>query len=520
MFKVLIADDEKYICALIRSLIDWKTMDMELIGEANDGVTALDMILKQNPDIVIIDIKMPEMDGLEVIQKAKTQHTKSEFILISGYREFEYAYTAIKSGVGNYLLKPISKEELFEVLQKTIQLIENNYENEMRDVLEIQKKEYLQQIFLKDLIFHKQNLKEKTTEDLKRKYFLDFPADLYQLIALQPDAKIQLDSIQYGNMLREINSFFMDEIKEEYEDVFATQTSSTLFYLLRFQEIKDSEKLLQKFEKTKIKFYPFCNLTLGKSTICKSVLEVNPNEAMEALFYRLMLGNNHIFEYGTQAFEKNAKTIHYTREEIWDLVSVPNLDKMKWWFGSRKDVWSKFRGNPIKLVKACSVVLDLWVKKLGECVDNDYISALKEKFEKVVFCSDTREKLIQNTCDLLCRSISFYEKKQKEENSSYVRIAKEYVQTYYMKNIRLEDISKITYLNPTYFSILFKQETGENFTDYLTGYRMKKAKELLKDFSYSIAEVGEAVGYLDTRYFSKVFKKRYGIKPSEYRKLY
>ena len=96
---VYIADDEKNICTLLKRLIDWEGLNLSLAGEANDGRTAWAEILEIKPDIVIIDIKMPEMDGLEVIQRVKAIQPEIAFVLISGHREFEYAHAAIRYGV-------------------------------------------------------------------------------------------------------------------------------------------------------------------------------------------------------------------------------------------------------------------------------------------------------------------------------------------------------------------------------------------------------------------------------------
>ena len=116
MLKIMIADDEDKICQLIYKLIDWSSMRMEVIGIAHNGIEALDLAKEYHPDIAITDIRMPGLDGLEFIEKAKEVDPNLEFIIISGYQQFEYAKKAIKYGVSDYLLKPIKKEELIGTL--------------------------------------------------------------------------------------------------------------------------------------------------------------------------------------------------------------------------------------------------------------------------------------------------------------------------------------------------------------------------------------------------------------------
>ena len=112
MLKILIVDDEPDICELIHKLIDWEELELTSLGSSQNGIDAMEIILRQKPDIVITDIQMPGMTGLEMIEKASQQKLQTKFIVISGYREFEYAQQAIRFGVEDYLLKPISKTDL------------------------------------------------------------------------------------------------------------------------------------------------------------------------------------------------------------------------------------------------------------------------------------------------------------------------------------------------------------------------------------------------------------------------
>lgn len=140
MLKILIVDDEPDICELIHKLIDWEALKMTSLGSSQNGIDAMEIILRQKPDIVITDIQMPGMTGLEMIEKASQQKLQTKFIVISGYREFEYAQQAIRFGVEDYLLKPISKTDLNLVLKRLLQengafLERRASENAMRNEL-------------------------------------------------------------------------------------------------------------------------------------------------------------------------------------------------------------------------------------------------------------------------------------------------------------------------------------------------------------------------------------------------
>ncbi|MEG1575342.1 MAG: response regulator, partial [Clostridium sp.] len=118
MLKVIVADDEEKICQLIVKLVDWTSLGMEVAAIASNGIEAMEKIISLKPDIVITDIRMPGYDGLELIKRAKSEGINTEFIIISGYRHFEYAQNAIRYGVGDYLLKPIKKDELMDALKR------------------------------------------------------------------------------------------------------------------------------------------------------------------------------------------------------------------------------------------------------------------------------------------------------------------------------------------------------------------------------------------------------------------
>jgi two-component system response regulator YesN len=116
MIKVVVADDEIRVCNLICNLVDWASFNMEIVGTAHDGHSAYELIQKEKPDLIITDIRMPGMDGLTLISRTKSICPEADIIIISGYRDFEYAQNAIRYGVNDYLLKPIKRDELENTL--------------------------------------------------------------------------------------------------------------------------------------------------------------------------------------------------------------------------------------------------------------------------------------------------------------------------------------------------------------------------------------------------------------------
>lgn len=170
MLKILIADDEQKICQLIEKLINWPELGMEVIATVGNGIQALEVIRTEHPDIAITDIRMPGCDGLELVRLGKEENPGMEFVIISGYRHFEYAQTAIRYGVNAYILKPIKKDELTETLKKLAgkfrqETQQMSDEEQMKLTLKTDEGT-LRQTFLSDLICRRN--KERLAYSLER----------------------------------------------------------------------------------------------------------------------------------------------------------------------------------------------------------------------------------------------------------------------------------------------------------------------------------------------------------------
>ena len=160
MLKVLIADDEKMICSLISQLLDWNALGYEIVGMAYTGVDAYEMIRKEQPDVIISDIRMPGYDGIELIKRTKEAGIEAEFVMISGFKQFEYAQNAMKYGVKYYLLKPIEEDKLQEIAEEIKDAIlsrkqHDHYRNQLE--LEIQEtRDKMKKRFLTSMLFGEQ----------------------------------------------------------------------------------------------------------------------------------------------------------------------------------------------------------------------------------------------------------------------------------------------------------------------------------------------------------------------------
>jgi len=237
------------------------------------------------------------------------------------------------------------------------------------------------------------------------------------------------------------------------------------------------------------------------------------------------MGVNRMIEADKLNFEKSSVSDFITSEKILKLenmIAALNYNAFGNWLEEIFENFRKTKGiDPVVIYKSCEKIFDI--------VTNSLISVGVKPEEAAAFRNQLTE-LIENARslkelqDLIYRFIvNLLETLMNEKHMQQIRpirLAMDYISQNYAKTLGLEEVSEKVFLNPAYFSTIFKKETGLNFIDYLINCRLEAAREMLKNSSAPISEIAEKVGYTDTKYFSKLFSKVVGIKPSEYRKLY
>lgn len=525
MLRAVIVDDEKYICILIRNLVQWEELGIEVIGEAADGKCAYELIRNERPDIVITDIRMPGMDGLELIRKLRMEGIYSAFILISGHKHFEYAHTAIQYGVENYLLKPINQEELTnnlisirdKLLEKTANQIQ---QTRLRCQLE-QSTEKVHQQFMNKLVNGTDLFSGQTLEQINEEYFLNMKPGYFVVTLWKPDPKQKLDSAQMSVVIKRLEDLMNRMLPGYCEEYQVMSLTGKILCFLNYKDRNIIKKAIQELaEKAKSMLFEFCNITIGVSREQTDFLKLDPHEAFQAVQYRLALGYGRYINVEDCSL---ASTPLLTPEFIVSLeeaLEVMDQDKVKALIEQLQNRACSCSMNPCDLIKGAKELIDILEEALEKLYPEGEHSFSREDYVNGLEDAKTRRELFDMVKLIYCREMETYSNLAQAKETRYIRMSKQYISQHYSENITLEDIADLVFMNPVYFSVLFKKEEGINFSDYLLQYRMNKAKQLLKDYNISINEVAGRVGYKDSKYFSKQFNKVVGIKPSEYRKLY
>lgn len=537
MRKVLIADDEKGICKLLQYLIDWNSFGLEISHVVYNGWDALRCIEETLPDLVITDVCMPEYNGIDIIKRVKASNPNIRFIVISGYREFEYARDALKYGADDYLLKPIKKDELSASISRIMQDLAIQTQSEFKQqelqqyVTDTSKK--LREDFVSGLITKNLNEEQLSYQYCVEKLHREFDRDQFLSVIIKADMPDELISNEekkdfFGKKVTKI----LEQELNEQEIVFCQgQYRDMLVAVLNFHaaQLEGMDvifyRLIAKIRDLLKMQNPNVKLSIAKSKPVQSIQELPDamHQAVIALWERIRKNKDGILAYQSAMREQDPKNyINYEFQknmlkafETYDFERAQTMLKdIRVLIGEE----SSLTGYTVYEIynEFCSSVFLGVNSKFPKEQMESYRKKVSDELQNASAISD-----LEFVVDELLRDIFGELKKQREMVSrTPISKAKIFIEEHYHEDIDLDSVSKTVGFNASYFSRLFKEETGKKFIDYLTEIRIQEAKRLLSESDMPIAQVAEAVGYKDDKYFSRAFKKSTGLKPKEYRKLY
>lgn len=536
MYRVIIADDEPKVSQLIKNLIDWENLNLEHVATAHDGITALELIKKHRPDIVITDIRMPGYDGIELIKKTKEINQSIDFIIISGYQHFDYAHNAIKYGVKDYLLKPLNKNEINLTLSKMIEkykeLDTEKSRQEMRhqEDTKRQKNEFLESIYRGSKIIP---INDMNLSNINEEYNVNFVEGYYQALIIKPDYEYQPNNQEVMNMLLgKIAKITEENLRSICSEVLLLILADRIYIIVNYK--LENRKIFRKALNNIIdESHLFRDLlkellvTVGIGNVQTSLENISQSndEAKEALTDRILTGGGKISQYCSEFHtKKSVETIisFEKRRKLIDLIEIFDDIEIKNWIDDveRNIVYEQNISGQFVLDTLNEIVeIILFGLKNHANVKTINNSLLVELCEALQMQNNVRGAfdVTSKWVDKMLRKIA---DDRKSESNRPMKEAQKYINEHYASAINLEEVSTIVGFNATYFSTLFKKETGVNFLEYVTIVRIKAAKQLLSDSKKSILEISHEVGYNDLKHFTKQFKKITSLNPSEYRKLY
>ncbi|MEK5398999.1 response regulator [Paenibacillus nitricinens] len=545
MMKLLIAEDEDTIREGIVNMIDWKSHQIEVMGEAGNGSEALALMENEQPDLLLTDIRMPQMGGLELIEVARRRGYGFRSIILSGYNEFSYAKQAIALGVVDYVLKPCRPEEILKTVLKAKELIERqrNQEDEQlkRDRSWHKNAPLVKSQVLSQWIYHPPVPLERRQELIGElsmaigsegpqiglvRFDFDSPSTggtgqdfvLIRYAALNiisetlsPIYRGKIETFHDGNNLLWIGS-----------GIAGTDPRKPYRAPLQLKEqIEQLQSNLEKYLKLSI------SIAVGSCRLNISEAHLSYKEALQAMESRFLNGKGGVYFYteGTGVVGGGPQEIgilddpelHVLEDEMLVAVGAGSnelaLDLLEKWL-------DRFRGNPGCLKQEVNIRATAFVVRLKRLAQEKQVAGFEWKQHLVNWMEqapqiETLEELSTILNKVMQNVVEAFSKHRPLHRT--VVTAMEIIRNKYNTNLTLEYVAKEAYVSNTYLSSLFRQELGVNFLDYLHQYRVEEAKKLLRQ-NLKMYAVAKLVGYGEERHFSATFKKWTGLTPSQYQK--
>ena len=534
--KVFLVEDEMVIRRGIKNSIDWEKEGYIFCGEASDGELAYPMIIKEKPDILITDIRMPFMDGLELCKLVKKELPNIKILILSGYDEFDYAKEAIRLGVTEYLLKPISSGKLLEALNGVSESIRREkedkdlvrkYMEEMRENTEHEKQKFFEQMIAG-------NLSMADALETGEKYEMNLSARMYNLLLFR--FTLGEENRKSGELLGEAE-YAIEKLTERLEYVFEFQrgVEGWAFLLMADNEeqmserVKELSKDLEEIMKNYSTIAYFGGI--GQPVARLRELEESFREAESALAARFTMELNQIISVEDIRMAQNVDTL----DDI-EITSFGEIEKTrtmleKFLNNGAEDEIDEFvdvyinelsEENLKSVLMRQYIIMDAYIVMMSFCEKFEGIEgemqAQSEELKNSMKTIQTLEEIKNYIRMLLKKIIGVRDTISGRRYSDIIEIAKDQIRKTYMSDeISLNTIAAEVGMSPSYFSSIFSKEMGKTFVEYLTEIRMDRAKELLMCSSMKTSEIGYEVGYKDPHYFSYIFKKTQNCTPKEFR---
>jgi|GEM_PF-57322 len=509
-YTVLLVDDERLILDGITRMVDWSSLRTELAGTARNGLEAYERIRERTPDIVISDIRMPGMDGLELVAKTCETHPGVRFILLSGYGEFEYARQAMQYGVRHYLLKPTSETKIAQALREVVEELERGEE---REAFVRQMNQRLAKVM--------PHVKEQVLKEfvINKTYGRQDWAYYRGLFRLEMDRPVRLVLLKPEGAFEYEHLFALKNIAEETLGSALLGTTIGDHALVLIEDDEDPRELHRKLGRVRRTFRDYYKMDVTVALSEAGDIAGARNlyqQTLQCLHHRFYLDEGGLITYSDTLAAPSEREEAFEFDEERLILSVRSghvADAER----SVADFFARLKKAQLSIDLTRSYVIQLYVSLL-RLVPKE----MNEGYRHIARIADMNSlQAMQTFLGTKVRDIARHHFEQNTvRHTAIVRRVLDIIEA----NLANADLSlslvagEMLYMNPDYLGKLFKKETGEKFSQYVMKRRIKKAVELIAEQpDIKIYELAERVGYGDNpQYFSQVFKKVMGCSPTEY----
>lgn len=520
LYRVLLVDDEEDIREGISRKMDWLGLGFSLVGEAANGQDALELAESLRPDVILTDIKMPFMDGLELCRILIDRLPAARFVVFSGFDAFEYAKQAIQMNVVEYILKPINADELSAVLRRLKDQLDR--ERAERRNVELLRSRYMENLpILRELFYANLldgHIEPGTERERAARLDIDLQGEEWAvgLAYIGSDRRDALSTLSVQKLLEE--SLTADRCRLTlYNDWVAVIVSLTESFT-----IYDLIRVLDRVC-TLAASYLGLTLTVGVGAPCKELsgMARSAAEARTALEYRSMVGRGQVIYIGDLEPD-GGQVLTFEEADERTLTAAVRLGSEQEVRDAAAALAGKIReANPsagqynLFLMELVTHLMKM-TRRSGVGVEEVFGTGFSLPIQDSALPS--LEELEDWCAERYLRLRTLIRRRQTDSAGQTVEAAKEYIRQHYAESdLSVEKLCAYLHLSSTYFSTLFKRETGTSFTAYVTTVRMEAAAEAIRGTEEKTYLIAQRCGYEDPNYFSYVFKRHFGVTPTKYR---
>lgn len=502
MYHILIVDDEKIERNGIKLLLKMAGIELE-ISEACNGKEALSFLEKHQVDILLTDMKMPNMDGMELLKRVCPEYPQMKKIIFSGYSEFEYAKTAMKMGVKDYILKPVDPEEFKETMDKVLEELDQQTIIVMREAET--------DSFMKDHILYSlvNGMEADIVQSKTQDYFDESEINVYKRMML-----LEVNNSFFSNVGEEINKVLADNVTGQYKYLNLNEQQSVV--LLADGGCKNYREMGEQLVKAITEhFGKRCYIAVSRS-MDYALREIGSTfsrleDLMESKFY---CSESKVFLEEEQEEGNVFARIDEDAlmKQMKQDIKMKDIGSLREHFGAMCD---KYRQNSSFSQVYIKFIFSNMLKDFYDNLPNETGQKLNEEIEQL-YCSSDFEQVMA----IINRNIDRLEKQfgcNPQMNHREIETVKKYIYENYDKEISVDYLADMVFMAPSYLSHVFKKETGQNLSKFIKAYRMEKAKEMLKETHNKIVNISYAVGYPNVSYFCQSFREYFGVSPQKFR---
>ncbi len=532
-YTIILVDDEAHVRSSIRNNTPWADYGFNVIGEANNGIEALELIEDEVPDVVITDIRMPYLDGIELIKELNKIHPNITIIILSGYDEFTYAQTAIKYNVSEYILKPVSKKDFVGILERTKKSLDDNFkkindinklENQYKMALPLLKEKFLLSLLTPNKEIDDNELIQKSIS-----FGYNIDKDCFIIATLEANRNnsplIAISMLEACKEILNKSNIIHIQVDEQIVIIFTNNggfDDANFTNLFVKQVLRDLEQISSYLNK-----YLQGGVTIGLGNVVHtpSMIHLSYKESLIALNYKAYQEHQNILYINDveriQHLPLKKDIMIMRKDEFINTLKMGSEEEVTTLVAKFFDEYSGLdpEGLQSYLLSILSILATITLSyktSLSQILNESEDRSLIQELATI----NTVSKAKRWFTDLSIKVNKAIKGEREQSHIKFVEDAKKYIEDHYSdKNLCLESVCDYLGVSTAYFSSTFKKESGKSFVAACNETRINMAKKLMRESDLKNYEISEKVGFSDSNYFSFCFKRVEGISPTKYKSL-